>query len=82
MTIEDNGKEGSVLEKVPSILSVLAFISGDPALQFLTLLLALSKLARQPSPSHRTVKIKKGKRRKPKRRTKKVTPMLKTIRFQ
>lgn len=92
--MEDNGKEGSVLEKVPSILSVLAFISGIQALHFFTFLLALSDIVRksqsvsktpdytrQSSPSLRIIKIKKAKRRKPKRRTQKVTPSLKAIRF-
>ena len=90
--MEDKSKEETNWALAPSILSVLAYISGNPALQFLTFLLALGSIIQKTkfipktpdeviltSPRRRVVKIKKARKTKHKRRPQKVTPELRLM---
>lgn len=87
-------KDDSLWDIAPSIFGALAYVTGDPALQFITFLLALSDITQKSklllktsdetiptSTRHRVTKKMRARRRRPKRRVQKVTPMLKTIRF-
>ncbi len=87
-------KNDSLWDVAPSIFGALAYVTGYPALQFFAFLLAVSDIVQKSRlvseasveatstfTRHRVTRKIKARKRKPKRRVQKVTPMLKTIRF-